>query len=92
MMKKTFKELQKIVTHEDVYIWYDNDYWELRRYPMGMDLTKEQDDNCIIVHSHDVDFGTFPQNQVYSGNIYGNGLMVLLANTPDHRVKGVEIA
>jgi hypothetical protein len=88
----TFDELKKIVTAEDVYIFYDNDFWEIRRYPMGMALTEEQDENCIIVHSNDVDFSTFPENQLYYGNQYGNGLFVLLANTPNHRVKGVSVA
>jgi hypothetical protein len=89
---KSFKELQEIITREDVYIFYDNDYWELRRYPMDMELTEEQDENCIIVHSDDVDFDTFPKHQCYSGNQYGNGLMVLLANTNNHRTKGVRVA
>jgi hypothetical protein len=88
----TFNELKEIVTAEDVYIFYDNDCWQIRRYPMDMELTEEQDENCIIVDSDDVDFSTFPKNQLYEGNQYGNGLFVLLANTPNHRVKGVRVA
>jgi hypothetical protein len=91
---KSFKELQEIITREDVYIFYDNDFWQLRRYDIDSDdeLTKEQDENCIIVHSDDVDFDTFPEHQCYYGNQYGNGLMVLLANTNNHRIKGVRVA
>jgi hypothetical protein len=91
-MKKIFKDLQEIITKEDTYIFYDNDFWELRRYPMDMELTEEQDENCIIVESDVVDFDTFPANQLYYGHCYGNGLMVLLANTPNHKIKGVRVA
>jgi hypothetical protein len=89
---KTFKDLQEIITNEDVYVFYDNDYFKLGRYPMDMELTEEQDRNCIIAHSDDIDFSTFPEGQLYYGNQYGNGIMVLLANTPNHRIKGVEVA
>ncbi|MDR1199831.1 MAG: hypothetical protein LBK94_12610 [Prevotellaceae bacterium] len=89
---KTFKDLQEIITNEDIYIFYDNDFWEFRRYPMNMELTEEQDRNCIIAYSDDIDFSTFPKNQLYYGNQYGNGIMVLLANTPNHRIKGVRVA
>jgi hypothetical protein len=88
----TFQELQELITATDVYVFYDNDFWELRRYPLKMALTPEQDRNCIIVRSGDVDVSTFPKHQLYNYNCYGNGLFVLLANTPNHRVKGVEVA
>jgi hypothetical protein len=88
----TFDELKKIVTEQDVYFWYDNDYWEINRYPEGIELTEEEEENFVIVHSDEVDFSTFPIHQLYGGNQYGNGLLVLLANTPNHRVKGVRVA
>lgn len=87
-----FKELQKIITENDIYVFYDNDYWKFRKYSMEMELTNEQDEECIIIHSDDVDFDSFPPNQLYAGNCYGNGIMVLLANTPHHRIKGVRVA
>jgi hypothetical protein len=43
----TFQELQELITATDVYVFYDNDFWELRRYPLKMELTPEQDRNCI---------------------------------------------
>jgi hypothetical protein len=89
---KTFKELQEIIMRENVYIFYDNNCWELTKYPMYMELSKEQDEENLIIHSDDVDFGTFPKHQLYYGNQYGNGLMVLLANTPNHKVIGVRVA
>jgi hypothetical protein len=58
---------------------------------MDMELTEEQDENCMIAHSGDVDFSTFPKHELYHGNCYGNGLLVLLAHTPNHRVKGVGV-
>jgi hypothetical protein len=90
----TFEELRKIVTSEDVYVFYDNDFWQIRRYDIDSDveLTEEQDKNCIVVESDNVDFSTFPKHQLYYGHEYGNGLFVLLANTPNHRVKGVRVA
>jgi hypothetical protein len=42
---KTFKELQEIITGEDVHIFYDNDFFEFRRYPLSMELTEEQGRN-----------------------------------------------
>jgi hypothetical protein len=89
---KTFKELQEIITSEDVYIFYDNDFFELRRYPMGMELTEEMDRNCIIVESRDIDFDTFPHSECHYPDCYGNGIMVLLAHTPNHRIKGVRVS
>ena len=94
--KLKFNELQEIIKNQDVYLWYDNDYWEIRKYPMSMDLTKEQDKECSIAncsgYNDNVDTSTFPQYECMYPNCYGNGLMVLLAHTPNHRVKGVETA
>jgi len=84
-----FKELQELIKNNDIYIAYDNDFFELRKYPFKKQLTQEEDSECIIVHSDEIDFNTFPKNQLYVGNQYGNGLMVLFANTPNHRIKEV---
>lgn len=92
MNKISFKKLQDIVTNKEVHVFYDNDFWELRRYPMEMDLTVKQDAECIIITSKDVDYDTFPKHQLYDGDIYGNGLMILLANTPNHKVKSIRVA
>ena len=71
-------------------------YWEIRKYPMGQELTKEQDEECIICdcggYHNNVDLSTFPNHTLYTGNQYGNGLMVLLAYTPNHKVKSVRVA
>ncbi len=93
--KLTFEECQEIIRNEELYVFYDNDYWELTRHSTDDDieLTKEEDKIEIVLRDKNIDFETFPKNQVYGvGNWYGCGLMVLLANTPNHKLKGVRVA
>ena len=94
--KLGFSDLQEIIITQDVYLWYDNDYWEINKYPIDMELTNEQNEECIIAccggYEENVDLSTFPKEECMYPNCYGNGLLVLLAHTPNHRVKGIEIA
>jgi hypothetical protein len=95
-MKYTFSDLQKLIQEQELYIWYDNDYWELNTHPDGADLTDEECEAGHIVDCgggrDNVDLSTFPAGEVMYPNCYGNGLIALLAHTPNHKIKGVSVA
>lgn len=96
MREKTFKDLQNLILNTDVHVFYDSDYFELRPYPLDKELSKEEDSFCYSFinewNSNNIDFKTFPNNSIYYGNEYGNGIMVLLAYTTNHRVKSVRVS